>query len=249
MTPASQLSAVLLSESLRRVLAKRSDLRRESSDDVKDAGSPATVRVGEWYLATRSAHDHAKVKEAYTQLQTETDHLFTILSRDPVSSAARVVFTRCPRPYASDAELIAAVSSGCTLEVTSAATAEGRLHPILGCEFGGAFDRFRAVHDLIGHGWCGYGFAFDSEYAAWRVQDLLHSGLARSALATELYGVNAARSIIGKSPELKALLFPIRDGRPVTERCANEPRFRPGHLWGRHERQGRPPSFQRPGHS
>ena len=211
MTLASRLHAVLLSESLRRVLAKRSDRNRETSDEIKQADSSATVRVGEWYLACRSAHDYARVKEAYRQLQTETDHLFTIVSRGPVSDAARVVFTRCSRPYASDAELIAAVSSGCTLEVTSAAAAEGRLHPILGCEFGGAFDRFRAVHDLIGHGWFGYGFAFDAEYVAWRAQDRLHSGLARSALATELYGVNAARTITGESPGLKALLLPIRD--------------------------------------
>jgi hypothetical protein len=119
------------------------------------------------------------------------------------------VFTRCSRPYASDAELIAAASAGGTLEVTSAATEEGRLHPILDCEFGGAFDRFRAVHDLIGHAWCRYGFALEAEYATWRVQDLLHTGLARCALATELYGVNAARSISGESPELKALLLPV----------------------------------------
>jgi hypothetical protein len=33
-----------------------------------------------------------------------------------------------------------------------------RLHSLLGCEFGGAFDRFRAVHDHIGHAGCGYGF-------------------------------------------------------------------------------------------
>lgn len=170
---------------------------------------------GIWHLEARTAAPGSK---SYRQLQTETDHLFTIVSRDPVSSAARVVFTRCSRPYASDAELIAAVSSGGTLEVTSAATAEGRLHPILDCEFGGAFDRFRAVHDLIGHGWCGYGFAFDAEYAAWRAQDLLHSGIARSALAAELYGVNAARSIIGESPGLKALLLPIRGGLPRPDR-------------------------------
>ena len=162
-------------------------------DDLKVVDLAAASTVGEWYLGTRGAHGDTKVKEAYRQLQVETDQLFTIVSRDPVSSAARVVFTRCSRPYASDAELIAAVSAGGTLEVTSAATAEGRLHPIFDCGFGGAFDRFRAVHDLIGHAWCGYGFALGAEYAACRVQDRLHSGLARCALATELYGVNAAR--------------------------------------------------------
>jgi hypothetical protein len=41
------------------------------------------------------------------------------------------------------------------------------------------------------------------------VQDRLHSGLARSALATELYGVNAARSVAGEPPDLRALLLPL----------------------------------------
>jgi hypothetical protein len=208
---------LLLSASWRCVLRKRSEWRRYSGDHGAVVDPAAAARVGEWYLGSRSAHDDTNVKEAYRQLEIETDQLFTIVSRDPVSSTARVVFTRCPQPYASDAELIAAVSAGGTLEVTSAATAEGRLHPILDCNFGGAFDRFRAVHDLIGHAWCGYGFALRSEYAAWRVQDLLHSVLARCALATELYGVNAARSIIGQSPELKALLLPVRDGRADIE--------------------------------
>ena len=199
-------------------LRPRCEWSRHTGDDVKMVDPARAARVGDWYLGSRSAHGDPKVKEAYRQLQIETDHLFTIVRRDPVSSTDRVVFTRCSRPYASDAELIAAVSAGGTLEVTSAATVEGRLHPILDCEFGGAFDRFRAVHDLIGHAWCGYGFALGAEYAAWRVQDLLHSALARCALASELYGVNAARCIIGESPGLKAVLLPVRDGRPDIER-------------------------------
>jgi hypothetical protein len=35
----------------------------------------------------------------------------------------------------------------------------------------------------------------------------LHSGIARFALATEIFGVNAARSIVGGAPELRALLL------------------------------------------
>ena len=100
--------------------------------------------------------------------------------------------------------------------MTSAAAAGERLHPLFDCEFGGAFDRFRAVHDLIGHAWCGYGFDLDDECAAWRAQDRLHSGLARSALATELYGVNAARNVVGAAPELRALLLaPSISSRPA----------------------------------
>jgi hypothetical protein len=41
------------------------------------------------------------------------------------------------------------------------------------------------------------------------MQDRLHSALARSALATELYGVNAARSVVGEAPDLRALLVPL----------------------------------------
>jgi hypothetical protein len=163
--------------------------------------------VGEWYMQSRSAHRNPKVIEAYKQLQAETDHLYAHLTRDACPWTARVVFTRCRRPYESDNELISAVRANGTLEMTSAAAAGERLHPLLGCELGGAFDRFRAVHDLIGHARCGYGFGLVDECAAWSVQDRLHSGLARGALATELYGVNAARNVVGEAPELRALLL------------------------------------------
>ena len=163
--------------------------------------------VGNWYLHSRSAHRNARVIEAYRQLQVETDRLYTLFTRDACQWATRVVFTRCGQPYESDEELICAVRANGTLEITSAVTVSGRLHPLLGCELGGAFDRFRAVHDLIGHAWHGYGFDLVDECAAWSTQDRLHSGLARWALATEIYGVNAARSIVGNAPDLRALLL------------------------------------------
>ncbi len=166
--------------------------------------------VGDWYLHSRSDHRNPKVIEAYRQLQVETDRLYTLLTRDACPRAARVVFTRCRQPYEGDKELICAVRANGTLEMTSAAAVGERLHPLLGCELGGAFDRFRAVHDLIGHAWYGYGFDLADECAAWSVQDRLHSGLARWALATEIYGVNAARSIVGDAPDLRALLLPPR---------------------------------------
>jgi hypothetical protein len=169
---------------------------------------PSTaVMVGEWYLRSQSAHRDPRVIEAYRQLQVETDYLFTLLTQDACHRSMRVVFTRCVHPYEGDGELILAARVSGTLEVTSAATAGECLHPLLDCKFGGAFDRFRAVHDLIGHAWCGYGFGLDDECAAWSAQDRLHSGLARFALATELYGVNAARGIVGEAPDLRALLL------------------------------------------
>jgi hypothetical protein len=168
-----------------------------------------TAIVGDWYLQSRSAHRDAEVIEAYRQLQTEIDHLYTVIIHDVRRTAVRIAFTSCVQPYESDKELIDAVRSEGTLEITSAAAVGRRIHPLLGCEFGGAFDRFRAVHDLIGHVRGGYGFDLADECAAWMVQDRLHSDLARSALATELYGVNAARSVVGEAPDLRALLVPL----------------------------------------
>jgi hypothetical protein len=171
------------------------------------------VTVGLWYLDSRSAHRNAKVIEAYRQLQTETDRLYGALT-GASHFATRVVFTRCTQPYGSDEELIHGVRANGILEMTSAETRGSPLHPLLGCEFGGAFDRFRAVHDLIGHAWRGFGFDLADECAAWSAQDHLHSGLARFALATELYGVNAARSILGEAPDLRALLLTPSSLRP-----------------------------------
>src|ERR1700722_1389111 len=166
-----------------------------------------TAELGEWYLDSQSAHGDPTVIEAYAQLQVETDHLYEVLTRVDFPWATRVVFTRCGQPYETDQELICAVRAKGTLEITSAAAVGKRLHPLLGCEFGGAFDRFRAVHDLIGHARCGYGFDLADECAAWRAQDHLHNGLARCAFATEIFGVNAARSIVGEAPDLRALLL------------------------------------------
>ncbi len=182
----------------------RHDVRADTTFRVDPL---AAATVGEWFLHSRSAHHDSRVIEAYRQLQVETDHLFALLTRDASRPAVRVAFTRCAKPYESDEELIFAVRAYGTLEITSAATAGERLHPLFDCAFGGAFDRFRAVHDLIGHAWCGYSFDLHDECAAWSVQDRLHEGLARFALATELYGVNAARGILGEAPDLRAVLL------------------------------------------
>jgi hypothetical protein len=180
------------------------DIQEHTTSEVDRS---IAAMVGEWYLRSRSAHRDAGVIAAYRQLQLESDHLYVVLTRTVCDWPVRVAFTHCLQPYGSDEELISAVRTNGTLEITSAVAVGGRLHPLLGCEFGGAFDRFRAVHDLIGHAWCGYGFDLDDECAAWSAQDRLHSGLARFALATELYGVNAARSVIGEAPDLRALLL------------------------------------------
>jgi hypothetical protein len=163
--------------------------------------------VGDWYVGSPSMHGDARVVAAYQRLQAEIDGLFRSLFCSGNPDGARCVFTYCRQPYGSDRDLIASVRADRVLEMTTSAATGGRLHPLLGCELGGPFDRFRAVHDFIGHARPAFGFDLDGEIAAWRVQERFHSAPAQWALATELYGVNCARWLIGEAPELKAQLL------------------------------------------
>jgi hypothetical protein len=80
----------------------------------------------------------------------------------------------------------------------------------MGCEVGGAYDRFRAVHDVLGHGYLSVGFDRDGEYATWRFQERFHSPLARRALATELHAEHSVRWTTGELPEHKTVLLDDR---------------------------------------
>jgi hypothetical protein len=166
-----------------------------------------TADIGAIYLDTHDASSDPCVVAAYRQLQIETDRLFTAAVTAPGPNAVRIAFTRCPQPYRSDQELIAAVRAGGVLEITTAAVSATRLHPLLGCELGGAFDRFRAVHDLVGHVRAGLGFALRDELQAWRIQDRQYGRLAGRALATEILAINCARTVLGGPPDQKAVLL------------------------------------------
>jgi hypothetical protein len=165
------------------------------------------AEIGDAYLSAGNQREAPLASTAYAQLQLETDRLFQAAVQRDDPRATRIVFTRCPEPYRSDVELIAAVRATRVLEVPTAAIDASRIHPLLGCEFGGPFDRFRAVHDLIGHVRTGFGFGLADELAAWRVQHRRHGRLARRALATEILGVNSARAILRETPEHKPVLL------------------------------------------
>jgi len=143
--------------------------------------------VAESLIAARSTPRDPKVCAAYGQLEQQSDRAFMVLTRNSRLGGVQVVFTRCRMPYASDREMVAAVRTDRLLEVTTAATERQHRHPLMGCQAGGAFDRFRAVHDIVGHVFPGLGFDRDGEFAAWLTQDRLYRGLARWALATELH--------------------------------------------------------------
>jgi hypothetical protein len=125
---------------------------------------PRTTRaVAECFLAARTSVE-LLVAIAYAQLQTQTDRQYAALTDPRGPFRVNVVSTREQTPYAGADELIASVHTTRTLEVTTASA--DRTHPLLDGAVGGAYFRFRAVHDLVGHVATGYGFDADGEYSA-----------------------------------------------------------------------------------
>jgi hypothetical protein len=130
---------------------------------------------------------------------TDSDHGFP--------RGLRVAFTRCESPYDSDEELVSAARTHRVLEITTSARERDRRHPLLDCDRGGTYDRFRAVHDIVGHVGPGLGFDRDGEFAAWLTQERLYGGLARWALATELHAEHSVRWTTGTLSDHKATLL------------------------------------------
>jgi hypothetical protein len=162
------------------------------------------------FLDVRSTPHDPVVAAAYELLEAQTDRLFVMLTRPSAAAPFRVVFSAGRVPYESDVEMIAAVRATRVLEIASVADDRDRQHPLLDSSRGGAYDRFRAVHDLIGHVRYGYGFDRHGEFAAWLAQDRLHSGPARRALATELHAENSVLWTTGTLAEHKAALLPTQ---------------------------------------
>ena len=147
----------------------------------------------------------ALARAAYGRLVEETDRIFIRITQ--AARPVRVSFTLSMTPYSDADELITAIRRDHMVEITAAASTPDRLHPLMGSEFGGAYDRFRAVHDILGHGFLNVGFDRDGEYAAWRCQERHHSPLARRASATELHGEHSVCWTTGQVAEHKAALL------------------------------------------
>ena len=159
------------------------------------------------FLHAASTPREPAVAAAYQALKLQTDRLFGLLTQGKHTAPTRVVFTRCRAPYASDLEMIAAVRAMRILEIVTSAADQDRWHPVLGNGIGGGYDRFRAVHDLVGHVRCGHGFDRYGEYAAWLAQDSLYHGDARLALANELHAEHSVLWTTGVLAEHKATLM------------------------------------------
>jgi len=172
--------------------------------DLRHVDPSETQAVAECFISARMSAD-LLVARAYQQLEVQTDRQFAALTNSQGPYRIRVVNTSELTPYCDAEELTASVLASRTLEVTTAAA--DRAHPLLGGEVGGAYYRFRAVHDLVGHVATGYGFDRDGEYSAWLVQRGRYTGLARWAAATELHGEISALWTTREAPEHKAVLL------------------------------------------
>jgi len=177
-----------------------------------------TQAIAECFISARTRVDDL-VALAYRQLEMQTDRQFAALTDPQGPYRITVVGTSQVTPYSDAEELAASVLTSRTLEVTTSAA--DRAHPLLGGEVGGAYYRFRAVHDLIGHVATGYGFDRDGEYSAWLVQRNLYTGLARWAAATELHGEISALWTTHQFAEHKAVLL---DSHLVEQRSPAVPR-------------------------
>ena len=168
---------------------------------------PAAAReVAAAYDDARERRDPL-TRAAYARLVAESDRLFGWMTSPDRADPVRVAFTACRTPYDDARELIDSVRDERTLEVATVATDAGRRHPLMGSDRGGAYDRFRAVHDVLGHACLGLGFDRDAEFTAWRWQERLHSPLAHRALATELHGQHSVLWTTGRVAEPKAVLL------------------------------------------
>jgi len=149
-------------------------------------------------------------RAAYAQLARESDRLFRAITAPDGRCPVRIVFTKGSVPYACARELITSVRRDRVLEVVTSRAEPHREHPTMDGEIGGTYDRFRAVHDVLGHAHLQVGFDRHGEYAAWRFQERFHSPLARRALATELHGQHSVRWTTGDLAEPKAILLDPR---------------------------------------
>jgi hypothetical protein len=174
---------------------------------VKVRVDPAAARdVAAAYAEARTTRDPL-VTAAYARLVAESDRLFRHLTAPDRPDRVRIVFTTTPDPYADAEELISSVRHERLLEVSTVAATRDRRHPVIGSGLGGAYDRFRGVHDVLGHARLRLGFDRDGEFAVWRSQARFHSPLARWALATELHGQHSVLWTTGQLAQPKAVLL------------------------------------------
>ena len=166
--------------------------------------------VADAFLDAPRASRDPTVHAAYADLGHQATLWYRRLTGDHSRSAVRVVFTRCSEPYPTARELSESVRRARVLEIWPAQHDRDRRHPLLDSSIGGAYDRLRAVHDIVSHGWLRHDFDRHGEFAAWLAEDQMYTGLARWALATELHGEHSVRWTSGTIADHKSVLLDPR---------------------------------------
>ncbi len=164
---------------------------------------------------------------AYAALEAQSSQWFARLTTGLAGRPIRVVITHRREPYRTAAELSESVRRGGVLELWPTARDRDRRHPLLDTAVGGSYDRLRAVHDIVSHGWLGHEFDADGEYSAWLAEDRLYTGLARWALATELHGEHSVQWTTESPADHKAVLLDpalLRASRTGGRSAAEVPR-------------------------
>jgi hypothetical protein len=182
---------------------------------------PAAARAVAAAYADAPTRRDPLTRAAYARLVAESDRLLRRITSPHRPDAVRVRFTTCHEPYRSADELIASVIHDRLLEV--ATVAGDRRHPLMDSTRGGAYDRFRAVHDILGHAGLALGFDRNGEFAVWLYQARFHSPLASRALATELHGQHSVYWTTGRMAEPKAILLDPQLLRRSREGARNDP--------------------------
>jgi hypothetical protein len=126
---------------------------------------PAAARAVAAAYADAPTRRDPLTRAAYTRLVVESDRMLRRITSPHRPDAVSVRFTTCPEPYGSADELIASVTDHRLLEVATVAGEPHRRHPLMDSTRGGAYDRFHAVHDILGHAGLGLGFDRNGEFA------------------------------------------------------------------------------------
>jgi hypothetical protein len=188
----------------------------------KQVGREQAARIADAFLDSPRHAPTATTAVAYTALREQSSRWYTRLTGHG-SRPIRVVFTHCREPYATAAELSESVRHHRLLELWPTIRDHDRRHPLLDDAVGGAYDRFRSVHDIVSHGWYRHGFDADGEYSAWLSEDRLYTGLARWALATELHGQHSVQWTTDSLADHKAMLLDPALLRASTRLTASRP--------------------------
>ena len=167
-------------------------------------------RIADAFLAAPRTSSDRLVRAAYHDLAGQAARWFDRLTGPAARVPIRVVYTRNLDPYATGCELAQRVRRERVLELWPSRYDRDRTHPLLDDSVGGAFDRMRAVHDIVSHAGCGFEFDRDGEYSAWRYEHRMYTGLARWALATELHAEHSVLWTTGSPAVHKAMLLPPR---------------------------------------